>query len=206
MAGIVGNQNSALGFAQQSCIPHLYDGWQKLSPAEEKMSVENLQELFVEELKDLYSAEKQITKALPKMIKGATSPNLKEAFQNHLEETNGQIERLEKIFEILKKKGTGKTCEGMKGVLSEGAEVLQESKRGDLRDAGLITAAQRVEHYEMAGYGGVREYAKLLGQNEIMGLLEATLKEEEAADKKLSLIAKEVNAAALSSAPVAKAS
>jgi ferritin-like metal-binding protein YciE len=170
------------------------------------MSVENLQELFLDELKDLYSAEKQITKALPKMIKGTKSPNLKEAFQSHLEETNGQIERLEKIFEILKKKGTGKTCEGMKGVLSEGAEVLQETKKGDLRDCGLITAAQRVEHYEMAGYGGVREYAKLLGQKEIMGLLDATLKEEEAADKKLTLIAKEVNAAALASAPIEKAS
>ena len=98
---------------------------------------------------------------------------------------------------MLKKKGTGKTCEGMKGVLSEGAEVLEETEKGDLRDSGLITAAQRVEHYEMAGYGGVREYAKLLGQKEIVALLDATLKEEEAADKKLTLIAKEVNAAAL---------
>jgi ferritin-like metal-binding protein YciE len=161
------------------------------------MSVENLEELFLDELKDLYSAEKQITKALPKMVKGATAPKLKDAFESHLEETNGQIERLESIFEILKKKGTGKTCEGMKGVLSEGAEVIGETKKGDLRDAGLITAAQRVEHYEMAGYGGVREYARLLGQREIMALLDATLKEEEAADKKLTQIAKEVNAAAL---------
>ena len=170
------------------------------------MSVTNIEELLLSELKDLYSAEKQITKSLPKMIKGATSPNLKEAFQSHLEETNGQIERLEKIFGILEKKGTGKTCEGMMGVLAEGAEVLQETKKGDLRDSGLITAAQRVEHYEMAGYGGVREYAKLLGQKEIMALLDATLKEEEAAAKKLTMIAKEVNAAALSSAPVKKAS
>ena len=161
------------------------------------MSVESLEELFLDELKDLYSAEKQITKALPKMVKGATAPKLKDAFQSHLEETNGQIERLETIFEMLKKKGTGKTCEGMKGVLSEGAEVLEETKKGDLRDSGLITAAQRVEHYEMAGYGGVREYAKLLGQREIVALLDATLKEEEAADKKLTQIAKEVNAAAL---------
>lgn len=161
------------------------------------MSVESLEELFMDELKDLYSAEKQITKALPKMVKAATTPKLKDAFQSHLEETKGQIERLETIFEMLKKKGTGKTCEGMKGVLSEGAEVLEETKKGDLRDAGLITAAQRVEHYEMAGYGGVREYAKLLGQREIMALLDATLKEEEAADKKLTQIAKEVNVAAL---------
>ncbi len=161
------------------------------------MSVDSLQELFLDELKDLYSAEKQITKALPKMAKGATSPKLKDAFQSHLEETNGQIERLETIFEMLKKKGTGKTCEGMKGVLSEGAEVLEETDKGDLRDSGLITAAQRVEHYEMAGYGGVREYARLLGQKQIVALLDATLKEEEAADRKLTLIAKEVNAAAL---------
>jgi ferritin-like metal-binding protein YciE len=170
------------------------------------MSVESLQELFLDELKDLYSAEKQITKALPKMAKAATSSRLKDAFESHLAETNGQIERLEQIFDLLKKKGTGKTCEGMKGVLSEGAEVLQETKKGDLRDSGLITAAQRVEHYEMAGYGGVREYARLLGQKEIMALLDATLKEEEAADKKLTQIAKEVNSAALSASPLEEAS
>jgi ferritin-like metal-binding protein YciE len=168
------------------------------------MSVESLEELFLDELKDLYSAEKQITKALPKMMKAATAPKLKDAFRSHLEETNGQIERLETIFEMLKKKGTGKTCEGMKGVLSEGAEVLEETEKGDLRDSGLITAAQRVEHYEMAGYGGVREYAKLLGQKEIMTLLDATLKEEEAADKKLTQIAKEVNVAALNGSPMEK--
>jgi ferritin-like metal-binding protein YciE len=170
------------------------------------MSVESLQELFLDELKDLYSAEKQITKALPKMVKAATSPKLKDAFQSHLDETHGQIERLETIFDMLKKKGTGKTCEGMKGVLSEGAEVLDETEKGYIRDSGLITAAQRVEHYEMAGYGGVREYAKLLGQREIMSLLDATLKEEEAADKKLTQIAKEVNAAALGTSPIEKAS
>src|ERR1700749_2572491 len=130
------------------------------------MSVESLDELFLEELKDLYSAEKQITKALPKLVKAAKSPKLQEAFESHLAETNGQIERLEKIFGILQKKGTGKTCEGMKGVLAEGAEGIEETEKGDLRDSGLITAAQRVEHYEMAGYGGAREYARLLGQKE----------------------------------------
>jgi len=170
------------------------------------MSVENLEELLLDELKDLYSAEKQITKALPKMIRGATSPALKEALETHLEETNGQVDRLEEIFGLLNKKGSGKTCEGMKGVLSEGAEVLGETKKGDLRDSALITAAQRVEHYEIAGYGGVREYAKLLGQKQIMALLDETLKEEEAADKKLTQVAKEVNAAALESSPMKKAS
>jgi len=170
------------------------------------MSVESLEELFIDELKDLYSAEKQITKALPKMVKAATSPDLKEALQNHLEETKNQIQRLEAIFEKLGKRGTGKTCEGMKGVLAEGAEVMQELKKGELRDSGMITAAQRVEHYEMAGYGGVREFARLLGQREIMGLLDETLKEEEAADKKLTQVAKTVNPAALGAAPVRKAS
>ncbi len=109
------------------------NGRQNVSPGGQHMSVESLEELFLDELKDLYSAEKQITKALPKMVKAATAPKLKNAFQSHLEETNGQVERLETIFEMLKKRGTGKTCEGMKGVLSEGAEVLQETKKGDLR-------------------------------------------------------------------------
>lgn len=161
------------------------------------MSVESLKELFLSELKDLYSAEKQITRALPKLIKAAKSPELKDAFQSHLKETNGQVKRLEKVFEILDKKGTGKTCEGMKGVLSEGSEVVTDTAKGDVRDAGLITAAQRVEHYEMAGYGGVREFAKILGHVDIATLLEATLQEEEAADKKLTMLSKKINAAAL---------
>ncbi len=161
------------------------------------MSIGSLQDLLMDELKDLYSAEKQITKALPKLVKAASSPDLRDAFQTHLEETNGHVERLEKVFEILGKKGTGKTCEGMKGVLAEGSEVAGEIGKGELRDAGLITAAQRVEHYEIAAYGGVREYAKLLGHSDIVQLLEATLKEEEAADKKLTTVAKSVNSAAL---------
>lgn len=163
------------------------------------MSVESLQELFIDELKDLYSAEKQITKALPKMVKAARSPDLKDAFTSHLEETNEQIDRLDQIFEILEVKGKGKTCEGMKGVLSEGAEVIEDTDVGDVRDSGLITAAQRVEHYEMAGYGGVREFAKLLGHSDLVALLDITLKEEEAADRKLTMIAKSVNAAAKTS-------
>jgi ferritin-like metal-binding protein YciE len=169
------------------------------------MSVGNLQELFLDELKDLYSAEKQITRTLPKLAKAATSPELKDAFQTHLEETNEQVKRLEQIFQLIGKKGTGKTCEGMKGVLSEGSEVLQQTDKGDVRDAAMISAAQRVEHYEIAAYGGVREYAKLLGQTEAMNLLDATLKEEEAADKKLTMIAKKVNSAAMKAAGAANA-
>jgi ferritin-like metal-binding protein YciE len=162
------------------------------------MSVETLQELFLDELKDLYSAEKQITKALPKLAKAATTPELKSAFESHLQETFGQIERLDRIFEILGKSPRGKVCNGMKGVLEEGAEVLEETEKGSpVRDAALISAAQRVEHYEMAGYGCVREYAKLLGQKEIAKLLDETLAEEKAADSKLGQVAKQVNPAAM---------
>src|ERR1700679_710605 len=149
------------------------------------MSVASIEELLISELKDIYSAEKQITKALPKMAKAATSPELRAAFESHLEETNGQIERLEQIFETLGKSGRGKVCHGMQGVLEEGSEVLEDTEKGDVRDAALISAAQRVEHYEMAAYGCVREYAKLLGQKEIAQLLKETLDEEKAADSKL---------------------
>jgi ferritin-like metal-binding protein YciE len=161
------------------------------------MSVKNIEELLISELKDIYSAEKQITKALPKMAKASTSPELRSAFESHLEETNGQIDRLEQIFETLGKSGQGKMCHGMHGVLEEGAEVLEDTEKGDVRDAALISAAQRVEHYEMAAYGCVREYAKLLGKQDIVKLLEATLEEEKAADEKLSKIAKQVNSVAL---------
>ena len=157
------------------------------------MSVETIEDLFLDELKDLYSAEKQITKALPKMVKAASSSELSTAFSNHLEETKGHVERLEQMFQILGKKGTGKTCEGMKGVLAEGAEVIEDVEKGSIRDAGLIAAAQRVEHYEMAGYGSLRAFAKLLGKQEMVTLLEETLSEEKAADDKLTQISKTVN-------------
>ncbi len=157
------------------------------------MSVETLQELLMDELKDLYSAEKQIVRALPKLAKATTSPELKEALLSHLEETKGQVERLEKIAEIVGKKLTGKVCAGMKGVLEEGAEVLEEVEEGTVRDAALIGASQRVEHYEMAGYGTARDFAKTLGMNDVAELLEATLEEEKAADKKLSAISRTLN-------------
>jgi ferritin-like metal-binding protein YciE len=158
------------------------------------MSVATIEELLVSELQDLYSAEKQITKALPKLVKAATSQELKDAFQSHLEETQGQVERLDQVGEILGKKLTGKTCHGMQGVLEEGNEVVDDTDKGTaVRDAGLITAAQRVEHYEMAGYGGVIAYAKLLGLTDIVGLLEETIEEEKAADKKLSMLSQTIN-------------
>ena len=158
------------------------------------MSVTSIEELLVAELKDLYSAERQITKALPKLVKAATSDELKSAFQSHLEETEGQVERLEQIGEILGTKLTGKTCDGMKGVLGEGSEMVEETDKGtSVRDAGLITAAQRVEHYEMAGYGGVIAYAKLLGMDDVVELLEETLDEEKAADQKLTKLSQSIN-------------
>jgi ferritin-like metal-binding protein YciE len=162
----------------------------------EKMSVGTLEELLIDELKDLYSAEKQIIRALPKIIKAVSSSELQEGLSNHLEETKGQVSRLEKMGEILSKKMTGKTCVGMKGVLEEGSEVLEDTEKGILRDAALISACQRVEHYEMAGYGSARDFAKLLGQKEVAALLEETLAEEKNADKTLTGASKQINAQA----------
>jgi len=160
------------------------------------MSVESLQELLIDELKDLYSAEKQIVRALPKLAKAASSPDLQQALLNHLEETKGQVERLERIAEIVGKKLTGKTCVGMKGVLEEGSEVLKNTDKGIIRDAALISASQRVEHYEMAGYGSAREFAKSLGLSDVARLLDETLTEEKNADKTLSVVSKKINAEA----------
>lgn len=157
------------------------------------MSVGNLEELLIDELKDLYSAEKQIIRALPKIIKAVSTPELREGLTNHLEETRGQVTRLEKIGEVLGKKMPGKTCAGMKGVLEEGSEVLEDTEKGLVRDAALISACQRVEHYEMAGYGSAREFAKLLGQKEVAALLDETLAEEKNADKTLTGASRQVN-------------
>lgn len=162
--------------------------------------VNSIHQLFVEELKDIYSAETQITKALPKMAKASTSEELKAAFEEHLEETEGQIERLDQIFETLGVNPKGKTCDGMKGVLEEGDEMLEETEEGGVRDAALISAAQRVEHYEMAAYGTVRTYAEQLGQQQFVELLEETLEEEKAADEKLTKIAQKVQQKALRAA------
>ncbi|WP_348260876.1 ferritin-like domain-containing protein [Telmatobacter sp. DSM 110680] len=160
------------------------------------MSVDTIEKLFIAELKDLYSAENQITKALPKMVKAAMSADLKKAFESHLRETEGQIERLVEICNILGTTPKGKSCAGMKGVLSEGSEMLQEVEEGDVRDAALISAAQRVEHLEMAAYGTVRTYAQLLGQPQVAKLLDETFEEEKAADQKLTSISQKVNAQA----------
>jgi ferritin-like metal-binding protein YciE len=160
------------------------------------MSIESLQDLLIDELKDLYSAEKQIVQALPKIIKAVSAADLQDGLSKHLEETKNQVTRLEQIGEILGKKLTGKTCVGMKGVLEEGREVLEETGKGPVRDAALISACQRVEHYEIAGYGSSRDFAKLLGLNEIAALLDDTLSEEKNADKTLTTASKQVNSTA----------
>lgn len=157
------------------------------------MSVDTMEKLFVAELKDLYSAENQITKTLPRMAKAAVSPELKTAFEDHLQETKGQIQRLEQICQMLGGSPKGKSCVGMKGVLEEGSEMLQETQEGQVRDAALISTAQRIEHYEMAGYGTVRSYAELLGQSKAVQLLQQTLDEEEATDRKLTDLSKKLN-------------
>ena len=155
------------------------------------MSMDSLKKLYVDELKDLYSAETQLVKALPKMAKKATAPELKQAFQDHLEETKGHVERLEEIFEELDEKPTGKTCKGMKGLIEEGEEVIDEDGDEAVLDAALIGAAQRVEHYEIAGYGVARTFATHLGEDNAADLLQQTLDEEGEADKKLTQIAEE---------------
>jgi ferritin-like metal-binding protein YciE len=160
------------------------------------MDKNTLKGLYVEELKDLYSAENQITKALPKMAKAASSEELREGFEEHLEQTKGQIERLQQIFEKLGEKPGGKKCLGMEGLLKEGAEVIGDDFEDAVMDAALISAAQRVEHYEMAGYGSVIAYAEVLGEDEAASLLRETLEEEKETDEKLTDLSKEINAEA----------
>jgi ferritin-like metal-binding protein YciE len=150
------------------------------------MSLDSLEKLFLEELKDIYNAEKQILRALPRMAKTAESEELERAFTNHLRETEGQVDRLERIFKELGQTPRGKKCKGMEGLLEEGKEVLEEDGEPAVIDAALIAAAQRVEHYEIAAYGCLRTYAGLLGYSQAQRLLQQTLQEEEAADKKLT--------------------
>jgi ferritin-like metal-binding protein YciE len=153
------------------------------------MEVTSLRELYIDQLKDLYSAENQITKALPKMAKKAESQELKSAFQEHLEQTQGQIDRLEHIFQMLQVSPRGKKCVGMEGLLEEGKEVMSEDFEPEVRDAALIAAAQKVEHYEISAYGTARAYARLLEDNRAVQLLTQTLEEESEADEKLTQLA-----------------
>jgi ferritin-like metal-binding protein YciE len=161
------------------------------------MALRTLEDLFVKELKDLYSAEKQILKALPKMAKAASSEKLREGFEEHREQTEGHVERLEKIFESLGKPSRGVKCAAMEGIIEEGKELLEEDADESVMDAALIAAAQRVEHYEIAAYGTVRTLARMLGNSEAEELLQQTLDEEKQTDEKLTELAEsEVNVAA----------
>ena len=158
--------------------------------------ITNLRDVFVEQLKDLYNAEQQLVKALPKMAKAATSPDLAQGFEDHLEQTKGHVNRLEEIFKKLEEKPTGKKCKAMEGLIKEGAETIGEDASDAAKDAMLIAAAQRVEHYEIAGYGSVKTYADLLGEDEAAGLLAETLQEEKDTDEKLTEAAETINAEA----------
>ena len=153
------------------------------------MELQSLRDLYIDELKDLYSAEKQLVKALPKMAKNATNPDLKKAFTDHLEQTEEHVSRLEQIFESLEASPRGKKCVGMEGLIEEAKEMLEEDAEEDVLDAGLISKAQHVEHYEMAGYGTVRRFAQILGEAEHVELLEQTLNEEKEADQLLTQLA-----------------
>jgi len=165
------------------------------------MAADTFHGLFIEELKDIYNAEKQLTKALPKMAKAAVNETLKEGFLTHLEETKVHVERLEKAFKLLDEPVKGKTCKAMKGLVEEGAEAIEENDAGLVRDVQLIGAAQRVEHYEIAAYGTVLAMAKLMGHTDVATLLQQTLAEEGATDKKLTAVSKEVNRAAFKESP-----
>jgi ferritin-like metal-binding protein YciE len=156
------------------------------------MNLDTLKELYVNELRDLYNAEGQLVKALPKMAKAASSDELKEAFEKHLEQTKGHVERLEEVFEELGEKTKGKTCHAMKGLIEEGSEVLKADGEDSVLDAAMIVAAQKVEHYEIAGYGSVRTFAQLLGQDKSAELLQQTLDEESETNELLNKLAEDI--------------
>ncbi|MEJ7606123.1 MAG: ferritin-like domain-containing protein [Bryobacteraceae bacterium] len=156
------------------------------------MALRTLKELFVHELQDLYSAEKQLVKALPKMAKAASSAALKAAFETHLTETQGQVERLEQVFKELGETSGNEKCKGMEGLIEEGSKMIAEDAEPAVKDAGLIVAAQKAEHYEIAGYGSVCVFAELLGLDSAKKLLKQTMAQEELADRKLTDIAQKI--------------
>jgi len=170
------------------------------------MPDQGLRELYIDQLKDLYSAENQLVKALPKMAKAANSDELRQGFDEHLEQTKGHVQRLEQIFEALEESPKGKKCAGMEGLIKEGNEMIKSGSDPDVKDAALITAAQRVEHYEIAGYGTVRTFAQLLGYKQAQELLEQTLDEEKQTDQKLTEIAEGINVEAAHGEAVGPAS
>ena len=156
------------------------------------MKLNTLKTLYIDELRDLYNAENQLVKALPKMAKGAASEELQDAFKKHLEQTKTHVERLEEVFEEIGEKPTGKTCKAMKGLVDEGSEILKEDGEESVIDAGIIVAAQKVEHYEIASYGSVRTFAQLLGKDKSADLLQTTLDEESEANELLNKLAEDI--------------
>jgi ferritin-like metal-binding protein YciE len=164
------------------------------------MRLNSLHNVFVDELKDLYSAESQIVKALPKMVEAASDPDLKDALQEHLQVTKNQVERLKEVFKQLDEQTGGKKCKGMEGLIEEGSEVIEKNGNAQVKDAALIAAAQRIEHYEIAGYGTVRSYAEVLGFEQVANLLQETLDEEGEADEKLTELSETINQQALEEA------
>jgi len=155
------------------------------------LALNSFDDLFEEQLQDLYDAEQRLVKALPKMANAAHNSSLKSAFQEHLRQTEGQVTRLERCFQLLGKSAKSKTCEAMKGLVTEGDEVVSATGNPDVKDAALIAAAQRVEHYEIAGYGTARTFAQRLGRSDVADLLQQTLNEEEATDEKLTRLAEQ---------------
>lgn len=168
------------------------------------MKIDSLNGLYLEQLRDLYDAEQQLIEALPKMAKASVSPELRSAFEEHWEQTKEHVRRIETIFEEMGEKAKGQKCKAMEGLVKEGAEVIKEDMEDGVKDAALIAAAQRVEHYEMAGYGCVRTYASLLGDQKASAILEKTLQEEKEADETLGGIAEQVNVAIPRGTPNAK--
>src|ERR1700722_6113402 len=166
--------------------------------AEEEMAQNTLKQLYVDELRDIYDAEKQLVKALPEMAEAATSEELRSGFEKHLGQTKEHARRLEQIFSELGEKPTGKKCKAMQGLVAEGSEMIEADFEGEVKDAGLISAAQRVEHYEIAAYGTVRNFASVLGQQNAASLLEKTLNEEKETDEKLTELLDGINAEAAS--------
>ena len=160
------------------------------------MTKNSLLGLYVDELRDIYNAEKQLTKALPKMAKVATTEDLRNGFTEHLEQTRGHVERLEQIFEALGQRASGKRCVAMEGLVEEGSEIMEDDFEGEVLDAALIAAAQRVEHYEIAAYGTLCAFADLLGESQHASLLRQTLDEEKATDERLTELSRDVNVAA----------
>jgi ferritin-like metal-binding protein YciE len=165
------------------------------------MQNSSLKELYVEELRDIYDAENQLVKALPEMAKAATSEELRSGFEDHLEQTKEHVRRLEQVLNEIGEKAKGKKCKGMQGLVSEGKEIIEEDFEDDVRDAALISAAQRVEHYEIAAYGTVRTYAEILGEQNAVSLLEKTLEEEKETDQKLTELAEGINVEAAAAEP-----